>query len=161
MNSNTITYVLCIVVYSARVPLPFSSSLHDEIHEIHRQKKEAAVFPFKRVCPTFTFKQVNVMMFICRELYIRYSWLITILYVILSVDRKSLNRYKLSFNNEFKGIHRIPYGRTALSRQKGPKRPVFLQHGLLNSDADWLINPTDRALGNYTFFSLFFCTQVL
>ncbi|KAK4007766.1 gastric triacylglycerol lipase [Daphnia magna] len=44
------------------------------------------------------------------------------------------------------GIHRIPYGRTAISRQKGPKRPVFLQHGLLNSDADWLINPTDRAL---------------
>lgn len=35
-----------------------------------------------------------------------------------------------------------------MSRHKGPKRPVFLQHGLLNSDADWLINPTDRALGN-------------
>lgn len=61
-----------------------------------------------------------------------------------------------STNNECEGIHRIPYGRTALSRQKGPKRPVFLQHGLLNSDADWLINPTDRALGNHTFFSLFF-----
>ena len=73
-------------------------------------------------------------------------------------DRGSRKSNKLSFNNESKGIHRIPYGRTVLSRQKGPKRPVFLQHGLLNSDADWLINPTDRALGNHILFS--FCTSL-
>jgi hypothetical protein len=66
----------------------------------------------------------------------------------------------LSSNNECEGIHRIPYGRTALSRQKGPKRPVFLQHGLLNSDADWLINPTDRALGNNRISFLFYFLEI-
>ena len=44
-------------------------------------------------------------------------------------------------------VHRIPYGRTSFSRQSQAKRAVFLQHGLLNSDADWLINPTDKSLG--------------
>ena len=27
-------------------------------------------------------------------------------------------------------------------------KPVFLQHGVLGSSADWLIGPSDRALGN-------------
>jgi len=43
------------------------------------------------------------------------------------------------------GVHRIPYGKDPATRHL-KRRPVFLQHGLLNSDADWLINPTDRAL---------------
>ena len=45
------------------------------------------------------------------------------------------------------GVHRIPYGKDPATRHL-KRRPVFLQHGLLNSDADWLINPTDRALGS-------------
>ena len=32
--------------------------------------KKAAVFPFKRVCPTFTFKQVNVMIYGKRNVFV-------------------------------------------------------------------------------------------
>ncbi len=44
-------------------------------------------------------------------------------------------------------IHRIPHGRAGpvVGRRQ---RPVFLQHGLFDSDADFLINANDRALGN-------------
>nr|QJE50404.1 lipase 3 [Diaphanosoma celebensis] len=43
-------------------------------------------------------------------------------------------------------VHRIPYGLSAASRTNRTKRSVFLQHGLFDSDADWIINPSDKAL---------------
>jgi len=51
-------------------------------------------------------------------------------------------------------VHRIPYGRqgrgngNGKQKRKHKARPVvFLQHGLLCSSSDWIINPTDKALG--------------
>ena len=46
-------------------------------------------------------------------------------------------------------VHRIPYGVNPASRTNRTKRPVFLQHGLFDSDADWIINPSDKALGSF------------
>ena len=37
-------------------------------------------------------------------------------------------------------LHRIPSGHPS-------GRPVLLQHGILSTDAVWLTNPTDQALG--------------
>jgi len=37
-------------------------------------------------------------------------------------------------------LHRIPSSYPA-------GRPVLLQHGILGTDANWLTNPTDQALG--------------
>lgn len=46
-------------------------------------------------------------------------------------------------------IHRIPCGRIGCERvgKRGSGQPVFLQHGLLSSSADWLLSGPDKALG--------------
>ena len=44
-------------------------------------------------------------------------------------------------------VHRIPYGKNLNSSSAIKRRVVFLQHGLLNTDAVWLIRPSDKALG--------------
>lgn len=63
-------------------------------------------------------------------------------------------------------VQRIPHGRKsyAYSKNKGQKKPVvFLQHGLLSSANDWVINFPAQSLGNASFlsfsqfFSLSFC----
>lgn len=45
-------------------------------------------------------------------------------------------------------VHRLPCGRAGCTAQggKGTGQPVFLQHGLLSSSADWLLSGPDRAL---------------
>lgn len=43
-------------------------------------------------------------------------------------------------------LHRIPCGRAGCSGGKGTGQPVFLQHGLLSSSADWLLSGPERAL---------------
>ncbi|XP_058058207.1 lipase 3-like [Anopheles bellator] len=45
-------------------------------------------------------------------------------------------------------VHRLPCGRAGCAAQggKGTGQPVFLQHGLLSSSADWLLSGPDRAL---------------
>lgn len=46
-------------------------------------------------------------------------------------------------------LHRIPCGRVGCSASgggKGSGQPVFLQHGLLSSSADWLLSGPDKAL---------------
>lgn len=46
-------------------------------------------------------------------------------------------------------LHRIPCGRTGCSAESGGKgagQPVFLQHGLLSSSADWLLSGPEKAL---------------
>ncbi|KZS21232.1 Lipase-like protein [Daphnia magna] len=42
-------------------------------------------------------------------------------------------------------VHRIP-GKKGQTSDLGTGKPVFLQHGLLCSSADWLISPSDRSL---------------
>lgn len=42
--------------------------------------------------------------------------------------------------------HRIPYSKSASSTTG---RPIFLQHGFLDTDADWLISPVQSSLGKY------------
>ena len=52
-------------------------------------------------------------------------------------------------------LHRIPHGR----KRKPPGRPVFLQHGVLNTAAVWVLNPTEKSLGELICifkFSFFF-----
>ncbi len=44
-------------------------------------------------------------------------------------------------------IHRIPHGKNQSNDPNIKRRPVFLQHGFLNTDAAWLILPSDLALG--------------
>ena len=41
-------------------------------------------------------------------------------------------------------IHRIPCGRAGCG--DGVKQPVFLQHGILASSADWVLSGPDKAL---------------
>lgn len=41
-------------------------------------------------------------------------------------------------------LHRIPSGHPGFHPGG---RPVLLQHGILGTDANWLTNPTDQALG--------------
>ncbi|XP_069194758.1 lipase 3 [Procambarus clarkii] len=41
-------------------------------------------------------------------------------------------------------LHRIPYG---LSGPSSDRPPVYLQHGLVSSSADWIMNSADEALG--------------
>lgn len=43
-------------------------------------------------------------------------------------------------------LHRIPGGKGQTS-DLGTGKPVWLQHGLLCSSADWLISPSDQSLG--------------
>lgn len=43
-------------------------------------------------------------------------------------------------------LHRIPCGRSGCVNGRGVGQPVFLQHGLLSSSADWLLSGPDRAL---------------
>lgn len=43
-------------------------------------------------------------------------------------------------------MHRIPCGRIGCSGGKGSGQPVFLQHGLLSSSADWLLSGPEKAL---------------
>ncbi|KAJ6636984.1 Gastric triacylglycerol lipase, partial [Pseudolycoriella hygida] len=45
-------------------------------------------------------------------------------------------------------MHRIPCGRIGCERigKRGSGQPVFLQHGLLSSSADWLLSGPDKAL---------------
>jgi lysosomal acid lipase/cholesteryl ester hydrolase len=42
-------------------------------------------------------------------------------------------------------IHRIPHGRK--NSEESNKPAVLLQHGLLASSADWIMNTVDKALG--------------
>ncbi|XP_037027397.1 lipase 3-like isoform X2 [Bradysia coprophila] len=46
-------------------------------------------------------------------------------------------------------IHRIPCGRIGCEHvgKRGSGQPVFLQHGLLSSSADWLLSGPEKALG--------------
>lgn len=45
-------------------------------------------------------------------------------------------------------LHRLPCGRIGCTAQggKGTGQPVFLQHGLLSSSADWLLSGPEKAL---------------
>lgn len=43
-------------------------------------------------------------------------------------------------------MHRIPEGKT---NKGGNRPPVYLQHGLLMSSVDWIINRPDNALGKF------------
>ncbi|XP_055616407.1 lipase 3-like isoform X2 [Toxorhynchites rutilus septentrionalis] len=43
-------------------------------------------------------------------------------------------------------LHRIPCGRMGCVEGKGVGQPVFLQHGLLSSSADWLLSGPEKAL---------------
>lgn len=45
------------------------------------------------------------------------------------------------------GVQRIPTGRSKKSRQATNKPVVFLQHGLLSSSVDWVINFPSQSLG--------------
>lgn len=42
-------------------------------------------------------------------------------------------------------IHRIPCGRAGCG--DGVRQPIFLQHGILASSADWVLSGPDKALG--------------
>lgn len=45
-------------------------------------------------------------------------------------------------------IHRIPHGKDNNSNsQESAKKVFFLQHGLLCSSADWVVNPPNGSLG--------------
>lgn len=44
-------------------------------------------------------------------------------------------------------LHRIPAGRGKSATREPRGRPVFIQHGFLGSSADWLIGPSNQALG--------------
>ncbi len=42
-------------------------------------------------------------------------------------------------------LHRIPYPK---GQNSGPiGRPVLLQHGVIESSADWVLNPSEKSLG--------------
>lgn len=43
-------------------------------------------------------------------------------------------------------LHRIPCGRKGCINGRGRGQPVFLQHGLLASSADWLLSGPEKAL---------------
>ena len=43
-------------------------------------------------------------------------------------------------------LHRIPHGAAGPSENRPP---VLLQHGLLGSSADWVLNTADQALGGW------------
>ncbi|XP_067129246.1 gastric triacylglycerol lipase-like [Centruroides vittatus] len=45
------------------------------------------------------------------------------------------------------GVQRIPYGTSKLGRTAKDRPVVFLQHGLLASSADWVMNFPDQSLG--------------
>ena len=46
-------------------------------------------------------------------------------------------------------VQRIPRGRSesASAAADVRKKPVFLQHGFLNTAADWVLNPSNISLG--------------
>lgn len=44
------------------------------------------------------------------------------------------------------GTYRIPHGREGASPGPTPRRPVLLQHGLLDSSATWVLNDPDQSL---------------
>ena len=44
-------------------------------------------------------------------------------------------------------LHRIPRGQNEAADPSVKKRAVFLQHGLLGTSADWVINFTNNSLG--------------
>lgn len=44
-------------------------------------------------------------------------------------------------------VHRIPTGK--LNKNRANRPPVFLQHGLLMSSVDWIINGPENGLGTY------------
>ena len=52
-------------------------------------------------------------------------------------------------------LHRIPYGLGQSPFRK--RRPVFLQHGFLNTDNVWLITQTDQALGKFKYDKSIYC----
>ena len=43
-------------------------------------------------------------------------------------------------------LHRIPHG---TSGPTGSRPPVLMQHGILGSSTDWVLNTADEALGGY------------
>ena len=45
------------------------------------------------------------------------------------------------------GIHRIPHGRNELVNGNSTRPVAFLQHGLLCSSADWVVNLKNESLG--------------
>ena len=44
------------------------------------------------------------------------------------------------------GLHRIPYGK---NRQKGPRPPILLQHGIMCNSGDWILPGPNQSLGDY------------
>lgn len=53
-------------------------------------------------------------------------------------------------------MHRIPEGRT---NKGGIRPPVFLQHGVLMSSDDWIINGPEKAIGIYFLNLILFIGQ--
>ena len=59
-------------------------------------------------------------------------------------------------------LHRIPYPKGISSGVTG--RPVFIQHGIIGSSADWLIPSSNTSLGKiyqYSFFIFFDIVEYL
>jgi len=50
-------------------------------------------------------------------------------------------------------LHRIPYPKGQNSGSTG--RPVLIQHGFLESSADWVLNPSEESLGKIETTSIF------
>lgn len=45
-------------------------------------------------------------------------------------------------------LHRIPHSKNSSYDDKTARQPVFLQHGLLGSSADWIL-AGNKSLGNH------------
>ena len=58
-------------------------------------------------------------------------------------------QFVLTFNRYILEIHRIP-----AQSSGGPKKAVFLQHGVIESSGTWLVNPSSRSLRKYSKINL-------
>merc|ERR550534_1476036 len=59
-------------------------------------------------------------------------------YPVETHEAKTVDGYYLT-------LHRIPHGKQ--HRRTGPKPVVFLQHGLLASSSNWVVNKPEQSLG--------------